>query len=474
MTTKVNDQSDAVQAMQPCWDMVDALMGGTAALRLKGEAYLPKWPQEDQKSYDYRLKTSTLFNAFERTVTNMAGKPFSEPLQWSKIDAPVEAWFDDIDLCGRNLHVFAQDVFEAAIRYGVTHILVDYPRTRALDGTNQAATLADERKMGARPYAVHIKPSSILGWKSDKVKGVETLTQLRIMETIEKPDGEFGSIMVDQVRVLVPGGYSIYQENKELKTWVAVEEGATSLDFIPLITLYTKRTGFMTGRPPLFDLAELNIKHWQSSSDQDSILHTARVPILAISGVSDEDKIVVGAKTALMLPQGATAEYVEHTGAAIDAGRNSLKDLEEQMRAMGAELLIVRTGDETATRAAIDTAQAQCQLSAMAQALEDALDQMLDMMAKWAGMKEQGDIDVFDDFASITVDAATIGPFVAALVLMVNSGLMSQETAFDEMKRYGVVNPDLTWEAEQERIAQSMPMILPSAIPKPAPNPVEE
>jgi hypothetical protein len=39
----------------------------------------------------------------------------------------------------------------------------------------------------------------------------------------------------------------------------------------------------MMGISPLRDLAYLNVKHWQSQSDQDTILHVARVPILAIS-----------------------------------------------------------------------------------------------------------------------------------------------------------------------------------------------
>jgi hypothetical protein len=45
------------------------------------------------------------------------------------------------------------------------------------------------------------------------------------------------------------------------------------------------RCAFGDGEPPLLDLAYLNVKHWQSQSDQDNILHIARVPILALIGV---------------------------------------------------------------------------------------------------------------------------------------------------------------------------------------------
>ena len=470
---KVNDLSPEVTAMSPKWAMVDALLGGTWALRAKREQYLQRWPQEDQASYDYRLQTSTLFNAFGHTVDNMAAKPFSEPLRWSDIDPAVEEWFDNVDLCGNNLDVFSHEVFREALAKGLSHILVDYPKTTAADGTPLAPTLADEQAMGARPYLIHVKPSSVLGWISDKVRGAETLVQVRLLESVCVPDGAFGTKAVDQVRLLTPGAWQVYRQDERSKEWVLFDEGTTSLDYIPLATVYTRRTGFMQGTPPLADLADLNIQHWNSSSDQYSILHTARVPILAITGIDDTTKIVVGAKAALMLPLGASAAWVEHTGAAIEAGRTSLKDLEEQMRTMGAELLVAQPGDMTATQSSIDTAQAQCQLSRMASALEDVLDQAIDTMAEWAGLGDQGDIDVFDDFAAAPVQGAAVQPFVAALAQLVMVDLLSKESAFGELQRYGIINPDLDFEAEAEKISQAVPVLLGTPLPLGKPAPVE-
>lgn len=54
--------------------------------------------------------------------------------------------FADIDREGRNLHVFARDVFEAALDYGVSYVLVDYSRV------GDAQTGADMLSAGARPY----------------------------------------------------------------------------------------------------------------------------------------------------------------------------------------------------------------------------------------------------------------------------------------------------------------------------------
>jgi len=233
----------------------------------------------------------------------------------------------------------------------------------------------------------------------------------------------------------------------------------------------------MTGEPVLSDLADLNVQHWNLCSDSDSLLHTASVPILTITGVDDTTKIVVGAKAALILPLGATAGYTEHTGAAISAGRTRLKDLEESMRTMGAELLVSKPGDMTATQSSIDTAQAQCQLSQMAGNFEDTLDQAIDIAATWVGLGDQGDVDIFDDFAAAPVQGSDVQPFVAALVALVTSDLLSKESAFNELTRYGILNDDLEWEAEAEKISKQPAPLLGSPLPlgkpaltKPAPN----
>jgi hypothetical protein len=464
MATKVNDTSPEVDAMAPGWQKVDTLCGGTEAMRKARETYLPKFPREDSDSYDYRIKTSTLFNGLGRTVENMASKPFAEPVTYKDIAPEQEAWLQDIDLCGNNLTVFAHNVFTAGLKYGLTHILVECPPTTDKDGKLLYPTKADETAAGIRPYLVHITPQQVLGWKSAKsAAGAEVLTMLRLMECAEEPDGEFGVTKIDQVRVLTPGKWETFRQN-EKKEWVSFDSGSMSIGYIPLVTYYTKRTGFMTAVPPLSDLADLNIKHWNSQSDQDSVLHVARVPILAISGITDDDTVEIGAKSALILPLNGRAEYVEHSGAAIEAGRQSLQDLENQMRAMGAELLAETQVATTATQNAIEDSEQKCQLSMMVEGLEDALDQALDIMHDWMKLEYTGNIDIFDDFSSDAV-MQMAGAFITGLVQLVNARMLSKEAAFSEMKRYGIVSPDSAWEDVQAQIEQEPPEF---SVPMPA------
>lgn len=458
MAAQVNDQSDAVKAMEPGWALANALLGGTFAMREAGEKYLPKWPNEEKESYDQRLATATLFPAFARTVSTLAAKPFSKPVTLSE-DMPedIKGFADDIDQQGRNLHVFAAEVMKELMGPGLAGILVDYPPAVGVK------TLADERSRGLRPYWVMIKSGQILGWRAKREGDKWALTMLRLLECVTEDDGEFGEVEIHQVRVLKPGIWEVYRKQKDKDVWMLHGSGGTTLSVVPFVPCYGERTGFMTAKPPLQELAHLNVKHWQSQSDQDTILHVARVPILAVVGAQnqmDKDgkptpfKLTVGASAAVSLPKDGDLKFVEHTGAAIEAGKTSLDDLKEEMRQAGAELLVLKP-TTTATQVHSENAIGLCVLQEITLNLQDSLNAALQLTADWINKPAGGTVTLFNDFGAATLDAAT-----ATLVKdMVAAGQLSKESGFKEQQRRGTISGELTWEDERERIEQDGPAL---------------
>lgn len=435
--------------MQASWALAAALLGGTDAMRAAAESYLPKWPAEEADSYADRLKTAVLFPAYQRTVATLTGKPFSKPLTLGE-DVPetLQGYAENIDLEGRNLHTFAADVMEGALGLGLALILVDYPQR-----PEGVRTLADEQALGLRPYCVRIHPMQMLGWKKRKVAGEWALAQFRFMETVEVDDGQYGTVEIKQVRVLEPGRWETHRKN-EKGEWLLHQEGVTTLDYIPLAVAYGQRTGFMTARPPLLEMAHLNVAHWQSASDQQTVLHVARVPILAAVGVDDKFGLVVGSKSAVMIPQGGDLKFVEHTGKAIDAGSKDLKDLEERMRQAGAELLVI-DNKLTATQVSAENAVGMCALQRIGESVEDALDQAMQMMADWVGEAEGGHVTLFKDYAASSLSDAT----TQMIKDWVATGLLSKEAAFKELQRRGAISADLVWEDVKDQMDAEGPAL---------------
>lgn len=408
--------------MVEAWDINDALMGGTLYMRQLGEAYLPRWPKEDKEDYKKRLAVATLLPAYEETIKQNIGRVFAEPIKLAEnVPDQLREYAKNIDLEGTRLDVWAQSFFGLAMQYGLSHALVDYPRVDA----GQVKTKADEKATGARPYVTMLNPRQVIGWKSKMEGGKVILTALRIKEVVVEDGDDFGQTKVEQIRYLTPGKVEIYRKSKDADgaaNWALFDEWETSRRDISLVTLYTKRTGFMCGSPPLLNMALLNVKHWQSQSEQDNILHVVRVPILSVFGLEEGEELVIGSSSATSFSdrQKQGMEYTEHSGAAIGAGKESLADLVEQMRQAGAKML--RT-DNTSTKSVDQTSeekmQEQSPLYTMATSLEDALDNILQIMAEYIGEEEGGNVDVRTE---LDVESKEFNPPAALAIQSLRQG----------------------------------------------------
>lgn len=454
----VDTPSALYEAMKENWELVAALMGGTKAMRDAAETYLPREGGESDEGYNARLNRSFLFPAFQRTIQALVGKVFAEAVELNEgTPADLEAMCENIDMAGRSLSVFSRDVFEAALRDGITHLHVDYPKTPTSTAGAAALTLADERKLGARPYIRHILASDVIGWWSEIRNGTELLTEVRIKEKVRVKEGKWGEKTAERVRVLRPGTYEVFEKN-EKEDWISIESGTTSMtDEIPFRSVYTGRTGFMIADPPLINLAWMNVAHWQSSSDQRNILRVARVPFLFGAGLPEggladpqTGKFTMGASRAVCVAEaGATLGYVEHSGNAIAAGRTDLQDLKEEMSTMGFELLVRKPGNETATARAIDSAEVNSALAAMAIELQHAMDECLALMQKWRGVKETGTCEVNTNYSVSSEDAA-----IGQLLLQARQAReISRTTFWAELQRRGVLGEEFDADAEDELLA---------------------
>jgi len=432
--TDVATPNAAWAARAPDWELIRDLLGGTRAMREAGEHRLPREPGESLEAYRIRLARTVLFNGLGRAVQTLSGKPFGKPAILSDdADPRIRAMARDLDLGGRDLTGLARDVLRAALTDGLTHLLVDYPT-----GGGAGETLADERARGARPYLVHVPAPDLIGWRAGPDG---RLDRVRIRETVLERDGAWGERTVEQIRVLEPGRWSLWRRSEALKDrpWRRHAGGETSLDAVPLVTVYAERTGFLTARPPLLDLAWLNLAHWQSSSDQRHILHVARVPILFGRNLKvGEDGIEIGPNRLILGDgDGADLKYVEHGGAAIEAGRQDLSDLEDRMAVMGLDLMVRRSGGITATERAIDAARADSALAALVRAVEEGLTAALALCARWMDLAPEaaGRVTLDPDTGLDAREAEEIDLLLKARM----AGEIDRPTFLAEIRRRGVL-----------------------------------
>lgn len=427
----------------PCWDLYDALCGGTRAMREAGELYLPKEPKEESGQYEARLARSFLHDAFSNTVDRLVSKPFAKPVTLrGTVPDKLQLIESDTDLAGNNLTWFAREVFRAALKYKVTYVLVDMPQKR------ENPTAADDMNPAFRPRFVHVTPRQLIG----KKYGPDgKLTMVRIHERVIEA-GKYSQKEVDFIRVITDTGWELHKrvvgEDNKAK-WVLNDSGNHTYGAVPLYEFKVAE------KPPLDGLAHLNVAHWQSMSDQRNYLRFIRIGILFGKGITAEEQskgIIIGPNRMYTAEnKDADLKFVEHTGQAVGAGREDLKDLEGRMEIAGLQPMVRKDGSATATEKVLDEGKTSSNIQSWARSLEGFLQVLYTVAAKWMKVNLPKDfkVDVYDDFGL----SARATEDLQLIIEAWEKKLLTTQTALEEIRRRGILPETLDVADEIKRLA---------------------
>lgn len=491
--------SMARQRMLPMWRLMDSLLGGTETMRNAGKEYLTQHAGEVNKRYNERLAQATLWNQLEITLGGWVGRPFRDPLKLND-DVPedITKLSDDIDQLGTNIDTFARSWFKGGITKSFCHVLIEQPQVLPRsDGL--PLSKADVAAQNIRPYWSLLEADEIIAARVSIIDGREVYTHVRIHERtlVEDPEDEFNEIWEERIRVYnrIAGRVTVtlykYDLEKE-DPWV--QEGDAILlgiPAIPIVTFYADRQGFLLGKSPLQDLAELNKKHWNSQSDQDNILTIARFPILAASGVTSVDGsdalsgdpqpgsdfsgqksgVVIGPWNVLVSEEvGSKYYYVEHSGKAIKTGQESLELLEAKMAAYGSEFLKKSPDRQTATARAMDSQESISPLQAITLNFIDALQTALALTAQWMGLPINEAGNFFGGTVTLVTDFGpedASGVDIAALTTLRQARDISGKQMRREAKRRGILADDFDEKLNEKELADEALDLMQTQLPAP-------
>ena len=432
---QVGDPNSAWYAQEPHWILIEDLLQGTYGMRRKHRRYLPQEPRELDESYDNRLARSVVPPYYQRLERMLAGMLTRKPVKLQDVSDAIREQLFDVDMQGNDLNVWTYETARKLVRYGHIGCLIDAPSN------------------GGRPYWCTYTPRQILGYRTEQQDGAQRLTQLRLQETVLEadPDNKYGEKQIDQVRVLTPGQYQIHQrqDNGEYKV---VDEGTTSLSEIPFSVAYSNRVGFMESRPPLEDIAELNLKSYQVQSDLDNQLHISAVPMLAFFGFpTSAEEVSAGPGEALAFPADGRAEYVEPQGRSFDFQFKRLDQIAAQINELGLSAVLgQKLSAETATSKMIDRSQGDSTMMVIAQNVQDMIDNSLKFHAQFMGQQEAaGSCTVNRDFIGARLEPADVN----ALLQLYTAGTITKETLLMQLSDGEVLGDDFDVQEEVDATA---------------------
>lgn len=471
----VNSTHPDYDRFAPKWQRCRDVIAGQDAIHAAKEAYLPKLTSETAPSYAARLKRSDFFNGTWRTIAGLGGMAFRKPPTVG-VPTAVEKYLEDINLAGVSIEGLARDVLDDVLGVGRIGLLVDHPPIEKDDeGKVVAISKAVAEQRGLRPTIQTYPTESIINWKFARVANSWRLVMVVLKESADVGADEFARETEERWRVLDLGSGAYRQRvfrkaDKKGKTGDEFEQvgedqfplmNGERLNFIPFAILGADGLGDQIDEPPLIDLVDKNIAHYQVNSDYRHGAHKTALPTLFLSGVDVEkgEAIYIGGDAAVTSTHpDARGEYIEYRGQGLSAIEKMLDRLERQMALLGARMI----ADESAQAETLGATQIKRQgensvLARIVQSTSAGLEWALRIFAEWAGETGEVIYQINRDFIPAGMDAQQLN----ALITAVQAGEMSSESFFDLLQRADLVAPEVTYEEERERIDSK-------ALPRPA------
>lgn len=404
--------------------------------------HLFQFPQESKITYNERADRATLRNFVKRAVQAFTGMIFRKPIEISNYGPKTTKLFSKIDT-KQTIEEFTKETATALTKDGKTYILAESPS----DGNT------------GQPYLILITRQSLINWRKD-ANGKYTM--IVIEEIVSEPNGLFGTKYIKQWRVydseanITIYRQSITEKNKMNTTgyyiFDTIETGFTE---IPIQELVVDET------PMLYDIAKLNIKHFNRMSHKDRYLTMAALPIPVIWGADiDTEGNTTTAKPALVI--GVDEAFIFSSKEEGDfqwreLSGNSIEQIEKDLDSIVEDITtgILRAAEssnaiqKTATEVQLLQAEASNRVTAIGIAVEFGMKAALKLLSQI----NKESVPVTATFAlSKDFNSSLMGSDGARVVMeSYLLGLLSTQTFLQTLSSMELINIDSA-EKEIERI----------------------
>ena len=398
---------------KPIWQLTRDAVEGNPAIKKGGVKYLPAdFAKKDTDRYAVYKERAYFMGVTGQTQDATLGMVFRKP---SLVELPpvLEAMAENIDGTGQSLEQVAKQAVKEVEETGRYGFLADYPTAE------EGLSKAQEQAMGLRPYMATYTAESIINWKTETIGGKLMLALVVLVEEVDKADDEFSHEYEKQYRVLRlrDGVYTqqLYDDAGDTITEeYAPRAGGSTLDHIPFYIAGALNNLPSCDMPLLYDIAIVNIAHYQTTADhrENLFVHGQLTMGITTELSSDEfekanpNGVVVGAREGLFL--GEKGGLHSLTAPESSSLRTGLDDLKEEMQQLGARMSQSKGQNETAEAARINAAAQTATLSTVVANVSDAMTECLKTMALFTGSSDEVLFELNQDFWQTSLDPQLI------------------------------------------------------------------
>jgi len=348
----------------PAWQEVRDCVEGHMAIKKRQKTYLPMLSGQTETDYLRYASRAKFFGATGRTLDGLHGNIFRKaPEQSAEVSETFAKSLEDVDLAGTGIEQFVSDVISDSLQTNWGGILVDYARGE------DAPSRRDAEELGLKAYMRYYPAESVINWKYRTIRGKTQLALVVLVKTYTVPAEHDRFVMKDykKYRVLyihretMRYTQDVYDEksgmDKPIESEVNITmngKGLTEIPFFPT-------PGAVPEKPMLYDLAQLNIQHYQDTADYQNGKHYTSIPTPIAIGLKPEydeqnkpKPMHIGGTRFQFFPNeehvsGADVRFLEFSGNGMKALADGIQHLEGQMAILGAHIIAAeKRGVETA------------------------------------------------------------------------------------------------------------------------------
>ena len=445
------------------WQLMrDALAGEVAK-----EKYVPKLSDQEAEEYSAYVGRAEFYNATARTQVALTGLLFAKP---PKVELPeaLKTIGENISLDDDTLEALAKNIADECLSVGRCGVLVDLPSVEKADYSKLEA-----ERLNLRAYATLYKAENIINWKTTKINGSNVTSLVVLAETYAEPtQDEFVDKIKTRYRVLdLHEGYyrqRVFSETKagnfEVVSEIYPSANGQKLEYLPFTFFNVNDLKTSVEKPPLLDLAKVNISHFRSEVDLEHGTHFTALPTPYVTGYQGEssEKLKIGSTAVWVINDpSAKVGFLEFSGAGLSTLENRIAVKEKRMSILGARLLL----DEKKTAEATETLQMRksgenAVLTSVASTISEGIVSFLKDVAFFENIAGENLIyEINTDYNLTMIEPQLLAQIIAGI----QSGDIPNEVLYDALLKGELMPKTIqSYEDYQAKLEQVAPQVMPS------------
>ena len=445
------------------WQLMrDALAGEVAK-----EKYVPKLSDQEEDEYSAYVGRAEFYNATARTQVALTGLLFAKP---PKVELPeaLKTIGENISLDDDTLEALAKNIANECLSVGRCGVLVDLPSVEKADYSKLEA-----ERLNLRAYATLYKAENIINWKTTKINGSNVTSLVVLAETYaELTQDEFVDKIKTRYRVLdLHEGYyrqRVFSETKagnfEAVSEIYPSANGQKLEYLPFTFFNVNDLKTSVEKPPLLDLAKINISHFRSEVDLEHGTHFTALPTPYVTGYQGEssEKLKIGSTAVWVINDpSAKVGFLEFSGAGLSTLENRIAVKEKRMSILGARLLL----DEKKTAEATETLQMRksgenAVLTSVASTISEGIVSFLKDIAFFENIVGENLIyEINTDYNLTMIEPQLLAQIIAGI----QSRDIPNEVLYDALLKGELMPKTIqSYEDYQAKLEQAAPQVTPS------------